>query len=320
MHARSSGATVRPVPAAVHRQILCAWIFCTSVRRTSPFFQRCDATVMRVSEPREIASGVVLMTAGSGPRAANLYLVRSGSGWVMIDCGWAGSARPLLDAVEKMLGPGNAPAAIFLTHIHPDHSGAAGVLARSWGIPVYVHQAELPMAAGRYIPEFSMPMDRWLVAPFLWSLPTRARRRLEAANDITDVVQSLPLSGEVPGLPDWVAVPAPGHTPGHVAYWRSKDGVLMTGDAVVTVNLNSLRGVLLGSPDLSGPPWYTTWNWKTSMDTVSRLAELGPRVLAPGHGQPLAMGVVPRLRAVATKEQAQRLALRRRTGGAPKAA
>lgn len=299
---------------------MCMSIFRAPVLHPSPYFQRCDATVMRVSEPREIASGVVLMTAGTGPRAANLYLVRSGSGWVMVDCGWAGSARAVLGAVEKMLGAGNAPAAIFLTHIHPDHSGAAGALARSWNIPVYVHQAELPMAAGRYIPEFSMPLDRWLVAPFLWSLPTRARRRMEAANDISDVVQGLPRSGEVPGLPDWAAVPTPGHTPGHVAYWRSRDGLLMTGDAVVTVNLNSLRGVLLASPDLSGPPWYTTWNWKMSLESVSRLAELGPRLLAPGHGQPLAMGVVPRLRAMATKEQAQRLVRRRRTGGAPKAA
>lgn len=287
----------------------------TSVLCTSPSFQRCDVTVMQVSEPREIASGVVLITAGTGPMAANLYLVHSGPAWVMVDCGWAGSAETVRRAVETMLGQGSGPAAIFLTHIHPDHSGAAGALARSWDIPVYLHQAELPMAAGRYIPEFSMPLDRWLVAPFLRSLPTRARRRMEAAGDITDVVQSLPRSGEVPGMPDWVAVPAPGHTPGHVAFWRSRDGVLLTGDAVVTVNLNSMRGVLLGSPDLSGPPRYTTWNWKTSMETVSRLAELGPRLLAPGHGQPLAMGVVPRLRAVTAKEQAQRPALRRRIAG-----
>ena len=275
---------------------------------------------MRVSDAREIAAGVILMTSGAGPIAANLYLVRTGPTWVMVDCGWAGSAEPVRGAVEKMLGPGNVPAAIFLTHIHPDHSGAAGALARAWEIPVYVHQAELPMAAGRYIPGLSMPLDRWLVAPFLWSLPARVRRRMEAAGDITDFVHGLPETGEVPGLPDWVAVPTPGHTPGHVAYWRAKDGVLITGDAVVTVNLNSMRGVLLGVPDLAGPPWATTWNWKTSMKSVTRLAELGPRLLAPGHGQPLALGVVPRLRAVASKENAQRMTLRRRVAGAPKAA
>ncbi|GGI00521.1 MBL fold metallo-hydrolase [Arthrobacter liuii] len=274
---------------------------------------------MRVSEPREIAPGLVLMTSGAGPRASNLYLVRSGPAWAMVDCGWAGSAAPVRGAVEEMLGPGNGPAAIFLTHIHPDHSGAAGALARVWDVPVYVHPAELAMAAGRYVPEFSMPLDRWFVAPFLWSLPARARRRIEATGDITDVVQSLPRDGEVPGLPGWVAVPTPGHTPGHVAYWRSRDGVLITGDAVVTTNLNSVRGILAGAPDLAGPPWYTTWNWKLSMDSVAHMAALGPRLLAPGHGQPLSLGVVPRLRALANKERAPRVTLGRRIAGPPKA-
>jgi len=273
---------------------------------------------MRLTEPREIASGVLMMTAGSGPLAVNLYLVRSGPSWALVDCGWARSADPVHRAVERVLGPGNAPSALFLTHIHPDHSGAAGALARLWDVPVYVHKAELPMAAGRYVPEFSMPLDRWIVAPFLWSLPARARRRLEAAGDISNVVHGLPGDRELPGLPGWTAVPTPGHTPGHVAYWRSSDAVLITGDAVVTVNLNSAGGLLLGVPDLSGPPRYTTWNWKQSMDSVSQLAGLGPRVLAPGHGRPLALGTVSRLRALTQKERARRLAFRRRLAGAPR--
>ncbi|MDQ0767535.1 glyoxylase-like metal-dependent hydrolase (beta-lactamase superfamily II) [Pseudarthrobacter defluvii] len=125
---------------------------------------------MRVTEPREIASGVMMITAGSGPLASNLYLVRSGGAWAMVDCGWAGSAEPVRRAVDEVLGPGNAPSAILLTHVHPDHSGAAGALARHWEVPVYVHKAELPSVAGKYIPEFSVPLDRWIIAPFMWSL------------------------------------------------------------------------------------------------------------------------------------------------------
>ena len=60
----------------------------------------------RVTEPREIASGVLLMTSGAGPMAANLYLVRSGTTWAMVDCGWAGSAEPVRRAVEQELGNG----------------------------------------------------------------------------------------------------------------------------------------------------------------------------------------------------------------------
>lgn len=274
----------------------------------------------RVTEPREVASGVLLMTSGAGPMAANLYLVRSGTTWAMVDCGWAGSAEPVRRAVEQELGNGITPGAILLTHIHPDHSGAAGALARTWEVPVYVHQPELPMAAGKYIPEFSMPLDRWIIAPLLWSLPARTRRRIEASGDITDVARSLPRDGGIPGLPGWAAIPTPGHTPGHVAYWRAGDGVLLTGDAVVTVGLNSIRGILSGVPDLSGPPRYTTWNWEQSMDSITRLAGLGPRLLAPGHGQPLALGAVPRLRALTMKERTQRMRLRGRAAGSPEAA
>ncbi|MGC0236247.1 MBL fold metallo-hydrolase [Arthrobacter sp. SD76] len=198
------------------------------------------------------------------------------------------------------------PRAILLTHLHPDHSGAAGTLARLWQVPVYVHPAELPMAQGRYRADFSMPLDRWVVMPVMRSLPAPLRRRIEAAGDISDVVQPLGPGREVPGLPGWNAVPTPGHTPGHVAFWRPSDRVLLSGDAVVTVNLNSLPGILLARPDLAGPPWYTTWDWKVAMESVDRLANLGPRLLAPGHGRPLALDVVSRLHALAGQEAKQR--------------
>ncbi|NUP59445.1 MAG: MBL fold metallo-hydrolase [Pseudarthrobacter sp.] len=273
---------------------------------------------MRVSEAREIAPGVFLLTAGTGPMASNLYLVKSGAAWMLVDAGWAGSAQPVRAAVERLLGPGATPVLIALTHIHPGHSGGAGALSRLWQLPVYVHPAELPMAAGKYVPEFSMPLDRWIIAPLMRLVSARRRHGIEAAGDISDVVQPLGPRGELPGVPGWVAVSAPGHTPGHVAYWRSSDRVLITGDAVVTVNLNSLQGILLGRPDLAGPPRYTTWNWRTAMESIAVLAGLGPALLAPGHGQPLGIAVVPRLRGLAARRQG----LRRRSGqraGAPKA-
>jgi glyoxylase-like metal-dependent hydrolase (beta-lactamase superfamily II) len=49
----------------------------------------------------------------------------------------------------------------------------------------------------------------------------------------------------VPGFPDWECIPTPGHTPGHVAFLRISDRVLIAGDAIATVNLNSIWGFLL---------------------------------------------------------------------------
>ena len=108
--------------------------------------------------PRQIAPGVYLVTLGRGTASSNVYLVRSDAAWTLVDAGWAGSAAAIRTAAEAVFGPGARPGAIVLTHIHPDHSGSAGQLARSWEVPVYVHAAELPAAAGKYLSQYAMPL------------------------------------------------------------------------------------------------------------------------------------------------------------------
>lgn len=249
----------------------------------------------RVRDLWEVAPGVHLLRVGRTAAASNVYLVRSGATWVLVDAGRAGSARPITAAAQGVFGPEFPPAAIVLTHIHPDHSGAVGPLARAWNVPVYVHGAELPMAAGRYLPEYGMPLDRWVIMPALRLLPRRTRARIEDAGSITDVVRPLGADGTVPGLPDWRWVATPGHTPGHVAYLRPGDGVVLTGDAVVTIELNSLTGWLTGRQQLAGPPRYSTWDWPAAVRSVQAVAALRPQVLGPGHGRPLVAGTAAAL-------------------------
>jgi glyoxylase-like metal-dependent hydrolase (beta-lactamase superfamily II) len=92
---------------------------------------------------------------------------------------------------------------------------------------------------------------------------------------------------DVPGLPDGECVPTPGHTPGHVAFFRRRDGVLISGDALLTVNANSLWDLVRNNQTVSGPPRIATWSWPKAMVSAAVLAELEPRVLAGGHGTPL---------------------------------
>lgn len=251
--------------------------------------------------PHEIAPGVHLLAVGRGIAASNVYLVRCGEAWALIDAGWAGSAETIEAAAESLYGPGSRPAAVLLTHIHPDHSGSAGQLARAWGVPVYAHPVELPMAAGRYLPEYGMPLDRWVVVPLMRLLPAARREQITAAGDITDVARPLGPGGRVPGLADWEWIPAPGHTPGQVAYLRRSDGVLLTGDAVLTVDLNSVPDLLRGRHRLAGPPRYTTWNPAVARRSVAALAELRPRVLGPGHGPPMTEGTATALQVFARR-------------------
>ncbi|HET7519561.1 MAG TPA: nitroreductase/quinone reductase family protein [Actinomycetes bacterium] len=87
--------------------------------------------------------------------------------------------------------------------------------------------------------------------------------------------------------------------PGHVAYLRRGDGVLIAGDAALTVDLNSVGGVLLGRQRVAGPPRYTTSDWPAATRSVGVLADLEPRVLVPGHGRPLSVGTAAALAALA---------------------
>lgn len=252
-------------------------------------------------DPAQVAPDVHAVTLGRGLclLASNVYLVRSGDSWALVDAGWAGDADQIRQAAESVFGAGARPTAILLTHLHPDHSGAAGDLARAWGVPVYAHPDELPMAAGKYRPEFDMPLDHWVIMPIMRLLPAKTRSRIEAAGDITDVTRPLEPTGVVPGLPDWQWVATPGHTPGQVAYLRPADGVMISGDAVVTVDLNSISGLRRGRQRLAEPPWYTTWNSPTARRSIVTMAAMSPQTLLPGHGHPLTVQTAEALRDLA---------------------
>jgi glyoxylase-like metal-dependent hydrolase (beta-lactamase superfamily II) len=243
-----------------------------------------------IGVPREIAPGVHWLEVGKGFLRSNIYFVRSGSTWTLIDAGSTGCGRSIQAAAESLFGENASPASILLTHDHPDHAGSARELAQTWNCPVWVHPDELPMVFGD-IPTFknyANPLDRWVVLPLLRLMGRKRAQAIVSKASLKDVARALDLSAELPGLPDWRLVPTPGHTPGHAALFRAADRVLIAGDALVTVNLNSLRGLLLKKPRVSGPPWYTTWNWRLAKESVAVLGKLEPAVLAGGHGIPAA--------------------------------
>ena len=78
---------------------------------------------------------------------------------------------------------------------------------------------------------------------------------------------------------------APGHSPGHLAFYWPERRALVTGDAVCTWPTFMLgwKGFLL--------------NPKQHQVSLRRLAELDAEVLCVGHGEPLTSGGATRLRA-----------------------
>jgi glyoxylase-like metal-dependent hydrolase (beta-lactamase superfamily II) len=211
----------------------------------------------------------------------NLYAVAEENGsWVLIDTGLPGTREKILHWVGRIHG-GSRPAAILLTHGHFDHIGAVADLAREWNVPVYVHTLELPFVTGQR--EYPPPDPSVgggvmsLLSPFFPRKPI----------DLRDKVTALPADGSVPGLPSWRWIHTPGHTDGHVSFFRDGDRTLIAGDAVTTTKQESFLAILRQAAEMHGPPAYFTSNWAAAKASVRSLAVLQPRFIAAGHGKPI---------------------------------
>jgi glyoxylase-like metal-dependent hydrolase (beta-lactamase superfamily II) len=239
------------------------------------------------AEPSEIAPGVFCLGPW-GRTQTNVYLVRAGSSWVLVDAGWAQDAARIQAGVRRVLGSGVIPSAILLTHIHPDHAGSARALAQAWRCPIVIHPAERPFAVGdvEAMRRDAGPLDRWIILPVMRAIGTRRREALLARGHLTGLIQELEAGGMIPGVDGWTWLATPGHTRGHVAFMRAADRVILTGDAVVTLQVNTVGG-LIGRQGLSGPPWYTTWDAGAAVSSIAVVAEVQPAVIAGGHGRPM---------------------------------
>jgi glyoxylase-like metal-dependent hydrolase (beta-lactamase superfamily II) len=224
-----------------------------------------------------------------GRTQTNVYFVRSANAWVLVDAGWESDLPRIEKAAAELVGRDAAPAAIVLTHDHPDHAGAARALAERWSCRVFVHPAESAIAGGSFAAMWrhAGPLDRYVILPAISALGRRRRDAMLERNSLAPVMEVLEPDGEIPYLPGWRWVHTPGHTPGHVSFFRADDGVLLSGDALVTLQVNTLAGIVRGRQGLSGPPWYTTADPVAGRASLRTLAALDPRVLAGGHGRPL---------------------------------
>lgn len=203
------------------------------------------------------------------------------NGWFLVDTGMPKSADEIRKAAEQRFGANHPPQAILLTHGHFDHVGAVVELSTHWKVPVYAHEKEFPYLTGEQnYPEADFTVEGGLVAKLSSLFPNEAIT-------VGKPLKKLPDDGSIPGLAGWRWIHTPGHSPGHVSFFREKDRSLIAGDAFIAVRQDSLFQVLTQLPEISGPPRYFTTDWAAARDSVRRLADLQPSVAITGHGPPL---------------------------------
>ncbi|MEL6465263.1 MAG: MBL fold metallo-hydrolase [Pseudomonadota bacterium] len=189
-------------------------------------------------------------------QSINCYLL----GDVLVDAGVKGSGRKLLRALQ-----GKAVAAHVLTHAHPDHQGATAEMCKALNLPLMCHADEKEAAETGYVLG-SFPKPKSVVA--------RLQQRFFAGPG-HPVARTLVEGDNVGGFE---VVETPGHTRGHISFWRASDGVLIAGDALVGMNLITTQ------PGLGLPLKVATWDMDQVRASLRKLSELNPRRVAFGHG------------------------------------
>lgn len=191
-----------------------------------------------------------------------------------------GNAGKIKRAVVRRFGPGARPQAIILTHGHFDHAGNAKELAELWDVKVYAHRLERPFLTGKSDYPPMDPTAPGFFAAISRFLPTGSADLRDRLNDLNGALPEL-------GFSDWEIIETPGHTPGHVSFFRRSDGGLLAGDAFATVNMDNLFTLAVKKREVYRPAVPATTNWQQARESVQKLAHLRPSVIGAGYGAPM---------------------------------
>jgi hydroxyacylglutathione hydrolase len=186
----------------------------------------------------------------------NAYLL----GDVVVDAGTKGAGKRLIKALK-----GHVVGAHALTHGHPDHAGGSKRLAQAFEVPVWVGERDrADVESGR--PAAAETWARPAVGRLSHYEPVAVARSLSEGDDLGH---------------GFVVLETPGHSDGHVAFWRERDRTLVFGDVLFNMNL------LTTAPGLREPPAILTRDPRRNRESAQRLAALEPELALFGHGPPL---------------------------------
>lgn len=238
---------------------------------------------------RELGDALVWMRLPiPGPlNHINVWLVRTGSGWMLVD---TGMAIPSVEEAWRNLEGGLSRLAglerILVTHHHPDHYGMAARLAGRRGLEVLISDDALAATVSRSgdAEAFTRELDA-----FADSLG------LELEPEFGDFLSGRRYQSIISGTPARTAPIADGqelatgagtfrvslhhgHAPGHACLHARDAGLLISGDQVlptISPNISLYPGI-----DAEDP-------LGSYLDSLGRLAALPDETMVlPAHGRP----------------------------------
>ena len=197
---------------------------------------------------------------GIPPYAINAYVM----GDVLVDSCTRFARRRLVRQIRRLGRPIRAHA---LTHAHPDHQGASHDLCELFQIPLYCgrHDADAAETAGLIMARMPRHPLSGTIGPLWLGPPHPVARRLAEGDEVGG----------------FKVIETPGHTIGHISFWRESDRVLVIGDVVSNLH------IFTGIPMLREPERVFSIDPAQNRRSARRLAELEPSLICFGHGPPM---------------------------------
>ncbi len=195
----------------------------------------------------EVAPGVVAITLRpDDDDSPHVYWARGENGGALIDAGHGEDdvSQRVIDAVNELRGDDSAPAVLLITDRFDEHSGGSAALKEAFsGITVHAGAPDV-----------------------------------EAITESVGQVIDVPLTGDetfdLGGGRTILAIATPGHVGGSMCYLLQPDGVLFSGDCVLS------RGTTAVHLDQDG-------DMAAYVTSLQRLAEQDANLLLSFHGLPV---------------------------------
>jgi len=203
------------------------------------------------------------------PEALSSYII-AGKSPALVDCGAANTSGHIIDALNKLGIPTEEVQHVFVSHVHLDHAGGAGHLAKKCpNANIYIHKKGFDyLTSKEKLSQLTQQAEEAIGIKGAYGEPSLVPP--ERCNKIYD-----DMIFEV-GEHTLRIVNSPGHAPHHYTIYDESTEVLFSIDAA---------GMRFDSEMLPTTP-PPSFDLEENLSTLERLKELHPRINCYGHFGP----------------------------------